>query len=166
MAFVINISNMGIVEIKETLNDGAFTIIPKVDGQPDYERYKAWRDQQDPIPDDNDRSPTLEAAKTVMIAKLYIQADNVVSSRYTATVMAGFAALYAAALNDGKTNRATYINELLSWGCGASVVYETKKSEINALTVVMDVLNFTWDTSLIEADDPEITIAGALAILD
>lgn len=107
----------------------------------------------------------LQMAKDRKIAALYAQADALLTAHnYAPGIRAGFAALLSEARNEGKTNRAVYCRAVLDWGISVINEYETKKAAVNALTVVVDVDGFTWDTATLAGQDPLKTLAGALAI--
>ena len=77
-----------------------------------------------------------------------------------------FIALAEEARNDGLTNRATYINQLLGWiktVVAQTIVYD---DEIDLETNIDTITNYTVDYSSFDATNPNITIKAALEILD
>ena len=77
-----------------------------------------------------------------------------------------FIALAEEARNDGLTNRAAYINQLLAWVktvVAQTIVYG---DEIDAETDIDALTNYTADFSSFDATNPNVTIKAALAIPD
>ena len=106
----------------------------------------------------------LVAEKASKIAGYSATANALFTSRYPPAVMGGFNALFTEAVATAKTNRAAYISQLLNWGMTIDVGYQTKKAAITAMTTRAAVAADAWDTAALEAADPEITLANALAI--
>jgi hypothetical protein len=77
-----------------------------------------------------------------------------------------FIALAEEARNDGLTNRAAYINQLLAWVktvVAQTIVYG---DAIDAETDIDTITNYTADYSSFDATNPNVTIKAALAIPD
>ena len=108
----------------------------------------------------------LEQLKLWKVAILNKQANEIVSKNYGPEIQAGFAALYAAALHDNLTNRTAYIKRLLDWGMGVAFAYNQEKVAVNNLADSNAILNYTWDTTALAAQDPLVTLLDAITITD
>ena len=92
-----------------------------------------------------------------------------VESRYPTFRRELFLALYVEALATGLTNRAAYINQLLTWVKQSVAVCIQYELDLDAASTVEDILAVSDGSdqlAAIMASDPESTIKGALAIED
>ena len=77
-----------------------------------------------------------------------------------------FIALAEEARNSGLTNRAAYINQMLTWVKTVVASVLILEDEINAATTVEEIEAVNFDSTPFIATDPEITVRNALAIED
>ena len=106
--------------------------------------------------------PLREATKDE-VAK---QANTYVELSYPSFRRELFIALGEEARNDGLTNRAAYINQLLTWVKTVVVQAIVYGDEIDAETDINTIANYATDYSSFDATNPNITIKAALEILD
>ena len=108
----------------------------------------------------------LAAAKIVKKESLRQAMTTYFATRYELTDQNWFQNLYMEAFQSGKTNRRTYIGTWLTWleGCIAHV--RTKIIAVNDATTLAEVAAVALNTTAMTAADPDITLAGILAIPD
>lgn len=92
-----------------------------------------------------------------------------IESRYSTFRRELFLALYVEAIAEGLTNRAAYINQLLTWvkqSVAVCIQYELDLDAASTVEEILAVSNGSEQLAVIMAGDPESTIKGALAIED
>jgi hypothetical protein len=92
-----------------------------------------------------------------------------IESRYSTFRRELFLALYVEAIADGLTNRAAYINQLLTWvkqSVAVCIQYELDLDAASTFEEILVVSDGSGQLAVIMASDPESTIKGALAIED
>ena len=77
-----------------------------------------------------------------------------------------FIALAEEARNLGLTNRANYINQMLTWVKTVVATVLVLEDQINAASTVEEIRSVDFDSTPFIATDPEITIRNTLAIED
>ena len=77
-----------------------------------------------------------------------------------------FIALAEEARNLGLTNRAAYINQMLTWVKTVVAAVLLLEDEMDAATTLEEILSVNFDSTSFVATDPQITVRGALAIGD
>ena len=77
-----------------------------------------------------------------------------------------FIALAEEARNTGLTNRATYINQMLTWVKTVVAAVLVLEDEIDAATTLEEIRSIDFDSTPFIATDPEITVRNVLAIED
>tara|TARA_R110000824_G_C15225590_1_gene678004 strand:- start:3714 stop:4220 length:507 start_codon:yes stop_codon:yes gene_type:complete len=107
-------------------------------------------------------SPKKQARKDKM-AKL---SAEFIEGRYPSFRRELFIALAEEARNIGLTNRAAYINQMLTWVKTVVATVLTLEDQVNAASTVEEITSVDFDSTPFIATDPEITIRNTLAIED
>ncbi len=94
------------------------------------------------------------------------QAHEYIEKSYPSFRRELFIALAEEARNTGLTNRAAYINQMLTWVKTVVASILTLEDQINAASTVEEITSVDFDSTPFIATDPEITIRNTLAIED
>jgi len=89
----------------------------------------------------------------------------VVSRRYSDSVKDSLNIMYSESLRM-RPNRVSYLKPWVSWIDEVDTEVKTKQESVDLQTALDDVNGITIDSSTLISHDPEITIAGALAVTD
>ena len=106
----------------------------------------------------------LAYAKTVKKAALRTNATELLNQRYDPQDREWFQTLYTEAVGSGKTNRRAYLDSWFAWMEDVVIDVKDKFVDVNNATTVAAVQAVALDTATLAASDPDITIAGTLAI--
>ncbi len=108
----------------------------------------------------------LAPAREIRKAKVSKASANFIDEIYPSFRRELFIALAEEARNSGLTNRANYINQMLTWVktvVGSVLVLE---DNIDAASTVAEIRAINFDPSPFVDTDPQITVRNALAIED
>jgi hypothetical protein len=106
--------------------------------------------------------PMRDDVKSDFSTKVY----SFISDRYSVQTQQMFQALLTEASITGLTNRMTYIQQLLDWVKTVVSANIATDDAVDAATTPEQILAITLDLSPFEATNPNITVKGALAIVD
>lgn len=112
---------------------------------------------------------TLQDVKDARIEELRIDVQMFVLSRYPIHNQTSYLGLLLDATvlqNPPLANRAAFIAQGLIWMNTVIGWFYAERDAIQALTTKDDVNAFQWSFAGLEASDPEITLEGAVSILD
>ena len=106
--------------------------------------------------------PMRDDVKSDFSTKVY----SFISDRYSVQTQQMFQALLTEASITGLANRMTYIQQLLNWVKTVVSANIASDDAIDAATTPEQILAVTLDLSPFEGTNPNITVKGALAIVD
>lgn len=106
--------------------------------------------------------PLREGRKAAFSAQVY----SFISDRYSVQTQQMFQALLTEASINGLTNRMTYIQQLLDWVKTVVSANIATDDAIDAAATPEQIEAVSIDLSPFEATNPNITVKGALAIVD
>lgn len=108
----------------------------------------------------------LVPCRTRRKAKLAALSAEFIGEKYPSFRRELFIALAEEARNLGLTNRAAYINQMLTWVKTVVATVLVLEDEMDAATTVEEIRLVNFDSTPFVATDPQITARGALAIGD
>ncbi len=108
----------------------------------------------------------LEPSREIRKVRISKASANFIDEIYPSFRRELFIALAEEARNTGLTNRATYINQMLTWVKTIVASVLILEDAIDAATTVEEISAVNFDSAPFIATDPEITIRGSLAIED
>lgn len=106
--------------------------------------------------------PMRDDTKSMFSEEVY----SFISDRYSVQTQQMFQALLTEASITGLTNRMAYIQQLLTWVKTVVSANIASDDSIDAATTPEQILAVTLDLSPFEATNPNVTVKGALAIVD
>jgi hypothetical protein len=106
----------------------------------------------------------LSAAKIAKRSSLQSDGDNYLLARYNG-IVDELDALYSEAIRN-QPNRAAYIRPWVEWKEQISIEVAAEQAAVDAATTLAEVAAIVLDTATLDAADPLITAAGALAVDD
>ncbi|HSN70010.1 MAG TPA: hypothetical protein VLT59_00810, partial [Steroidobacteraceae bacterium] len=107
----------------------------------------------------------LSAAKAAKKLQLQQDADNYLTSRYPNNSANTLDVLYSESLRD-RPVRAAYIRSWIEWRRMIADEIKTKQDAVDAAATVSAVNAVALDTATLDSEDPDITVAGAIAQTD
>lgn len=107
----------------------------------------------------------LTAAKAARKLGLLNDTQSLVASRYPDPIREQLLSIFTRSGFAGLTNRATYLGALAAWADSASLAWATACAYVDAADSLEAVAAVTVDDSFMD-NDPQVTIAAALAIED
>ena len=108
----------------------------------------------------------LVSYRTRRKAKIAALSAEFIGERYPSFRRELFIALAEEARNSGLTNRAAYINQMLTWVKTVVVGVLVAEDTIDSYDTVEEIRSVVLDTESFVATDPEVTVRGAMAIED
>lgn len=103
-----------------------------------------------------------------IIRKQYLQstADTLIYNQgYTVTIKDTLSTMYTESVRI-RPNRANYLKPWIDWLTEVDTEVKTKQASVDAQTTLAGVDSINIDSTTLIEDDPQVTIAGALAIVD
>ena len=108
----------------------------------------------------------LEPNREIRKNKISKSSASFIETKYPSFRRELFIALAEEARNLGLTNRANYINQMLTWVKTVVATVLTLEDQVNAASTVEEITSVDFDSTPFIATDPEITIRNTLAIED
>ena len=108
----------------------------------------------------------LEPSREIRKVRISKASANFIDEIYPSFRRELFIALAEEARNTGLTNRATYINQMLTWVKTVVAAVLVLEDEIDAATTLEEIRSIDFDSTPFIATDPEITVRNVLAIED
>ena len=108
----------------------------------------------------------LEQSREIRKVRISKASANFIDEIYPSFRRELFIALAEEARNTGLTNRATYINQMLTWVKTVVAAVLVLEDEIDAATTLEEIRSIDFDSTPFIATDPEITVRNVLAIED
>lgn len=107
----------------------------------------------------------LSAAKAAKKLQLQQDADNYLTSRYPNNSANTLDVLYSESLRD-RPVRAAYIRTWIEWRRLIADEIKTEQDAVDAAATISAVNAVALDTATLDSEDPDITVAGAIAQTD
>jgi hypothetical protein len=110
----------------------------------------------------------LTAAKTAHVLAIKNQLDSTLAAMYPVTDLTSLHSLLTDAIDDGLTNRATYLRNLSTWTRQLyDIFYDARTDVIAASTLdAIEAVSVSGELVAWASGDPEVTYEGAIAIED
>ena len=108
----------------------------------------------------------LEPSREIRKVRISKASANFIDEIYPSFRRELFISLAEEARNTGLTNRATYINQMLTWVKTVVAAVLVLEDEIDAATTLEEIRSIDFDSTPFIATDPEITVRNVLAIED
>ena len=108
----------------------------------------------------------LEPSREIRKARISKASANFIDEIYPSFRRELFIALAEEARNLGLTNRANYINQMLTWVKTVVATVLVLEDQINAAITVEEIRSVDFDPTPFVDTDPQITVRNALAIED
>lgn len=94
------------------------------------------------------------------------EVTNFVTSKYSLETRVNFIAMHIYAINNGLTNRKTYLEGLLDWQNQVYAYASSRIQIVSSLTNTQDVLQYTWNFDNLILNDPKLDQFTALSIMN
>lgn len=108
----------------------------------------------------------LPGMKTAKKTSLQSSADNLITSRgYNTGVKSNILSMYSDGIRI-KPKRAKHIQPWVNWLSSVDVEVKNKSAVVDAATTIAEVDAVVLDTATLIAADPQVTLSGALGVVD